>query len=353
MLVDINEILSLEQLPPIILLFGQEEFLIEEAYNKIINKFVSKDHNQYSFDEIDASEKDIIPEYVIDMASAVTMLNDKRIIAVKNFNEFYKGRLDKKKHAKSIVAKYFNEPNPDNSLIILATEKSIDGAAKKKGQMEKVISSAKFPYHILIEKHYCAEFPKVWENQLPRFIIDRFSSLNKRIDIDAANLLLSRVNPDIRQIINEIEKIDIYFADKPVINSKDINSIIGSSRNYNIFELQRVIGQKKTDKSLEIMYKMMSDSRQEMLIITMLTRYFMIIWKMYDLRNENFNKFQLAGKVGVSPAFIADYQNALNIYNDKELNSVFIHLADADEELKSSGADAITILQNMIIKITG
>lgn len=353
MIASINQILNLTELPPITLLYGQEDFLIEKAYHQITAKFLQNDPNHYNFEEIDASEKEIDINYIIDMVSSVPMLGGNRIITIKNFNEFFKGRLDKKKNAGAPIAKYFNNPNPSTNLILLAKEKSIDGAVKKQQQFDKAISAAKFPYHILLEKHLCVEFPKVWENELPKYVIEKFNELNKNIDLEAVNLLLSRTNPELRQLNNEIEKIDIFYNNKNEISADDINAVIGSSRSFNVFELQRAVGQKKLNDAIYILNQMMSESKQEMLIISMLTRYFIAVWKISELGKENLNKFQLAGKVGVSPAFIYDYQKAAKNYSQKELNRVFVVLADTDEELKSSSIDALSLLQNMLINIIG
>lgn len=354
MIVDFQQILNSEKLPPVVLLFGQEEFLIEEAYNKLIKKFIKNIGINESFEELDASEKEISADVVADMISSVSLLSSSRIIAVKYFNELYKGRLDKKKNLNMPLVRYLNNPNPDNVLILLAQEKSIDGATKKKNQLAKVISAAKFPYNILLEKHVCSEFPKVWENQMPAFIVKRFSELNKNIDPEAAKLLLSRINPDLRQISNEIDKVDIFYRDKSEINVNDINFLIGSSRNYNIFELQKALGLRKTDKAIFILHKMMEESKSEtpIIIVNMLARYFMVLWKINDLAKEYPNKFQLAGKAGLSPVFVDEYKNALNNFTEKELNRAFIHLADTDEMIKTSASDSLAILQNMIINIT-
>ncbi len=353
MLVDFQQILKSEKLPPVIMLFGQEEFLIEEAYNKLIKKFITNSNMRDSFDETDASEKGISADSIADMVSSVSLLSSSRIVAVKNFHELYKGRLDKKKNLNMPLVRYLNNPSPENVLIILAQEKSIDGATKKRSQLNKVISAAKFPYNIILEKHICAEFPKVWENQMPAFIVKRFAELNKKIDPEAAKLLLSRINPELRQIANEIDKVDIYYRDKEVINVNDINFLIGSSRNYNIFELQKQIGLKKSDKAIFILHKMMEESKSEtpIIIVNMLARYFMVLWKLNDLQKEYTNKFQLAGKAGLSPVFVDDYRAALNNFSEMQLNRAFIYLADADEMVKTSSSDSLAILQNMIINI--
>lgn len=350
-----SDVLTIDELPQVILIFGEEDYLIEELSKKIINKHNIRNGGKYQIEEYDAEEKEINIASIIDSASAVSMLEGDKLVLIKNFHNLFKGRLDKKKNSRHPFLKYLENPNPSTKIILTAKENSIKGASKaiQSNKLDSIIKKAKFPYHILLEKASCIEFPKVWDNQLPAWIIQRFEKKGKRIDNEAARYLLEKSNPDLRSLDNEIDKIDIYFKDKNAIDVNDVNKVTGASRSYNIFELQKAIGNKDLYNSLLILKKMLNESRQEMLIISMLTRYFSLIWKLKELKIENLNKFQLAGKLGVSPMFIADYQNAEKKYNNKELNKVFIVLADTDEELKSSNVNNLLIMQKMIINIIG
>ena len=96
---------------------------------------------------------------------------------------------------------------------------------------------------------------------------------------------------------------------------------------------------------------MLAADRQEMLIITMLTRFFTVLWKLSDEPATGKNHFQLAGAVGINPYFVAEYLSALKKYKPEELDRAFIALAEADSQLKSTGGSSIMILQKMLLSI--
>lgn len=356
MITDLNKILSMNELPPVIMIFGEEEFSADNAYREIIDKAVSNPQDDYELTEIDAQDKGQSLANLIDLCSSISMLGGKTLAAVKNFEKFFPGKLKKHTWEKSNFFKYLNNPNPDSILLIKCFDSSLQGFGRKlrksSSDPEKVIQRLKFPYNIIIQNYPCIEYSKVYENQMPDWIIKVFSSKNKNIDREAADYLLAQSNPDLRTLYNEIEKIDLYYPKKENINVSDINKLIGSSRSFNVFELQKAIGKRDAEKSILILKNMMAASSSEMLIITMLTRYFKKVWELSEHIGQIHNKFQLAGKVGISPMFIEDYKAALRSYEPAKLNSVFRVLTEADENLKTSKFDKFTIMQNMIIELT-
>ncbi len=127
--------------------------------------------------------------------------------------------------------------------------------------------------------------------------------------------------------------------------------IAGSNRANSVFELQNSIGRADLKKSLSILYNMLDNQRQEMLIITMLTRYFVAIWKLQEESAKTTNNAILAGKIGVTPFFLKDYTAAAKQFRPHQINNALIALCDADLQLKSTGSDNLLIMQNLITRI--
>jgi DNA polymerase-3 subunit delta len=96
---------------------------------------------------------------------------------------------------------------------------------------------------------------------------------------------------------------------------------------------------------------MLSHDRQEMLIITMLTRYFTALWKLMELSGRESNQYNLARSAGISYYFLGEYQKALRNYKPSELDRAFVALRSADRSLKTSSQSSIYIMQKMILSI--
>lgn len=340
--------------PPVVLMFGEEEFLLEEAYNKLVDAAVEKDTGAFNIDVLEGS--DTTPETIIEMASAFPMMAKRRVVAVKHFEKVSLGRGSKSEQS-SPLAKYFAAPSPTTLLILLAAVSDLNGLtaalgnARQKAKGEKKLKSAKFPYNILLEKCTWIEFPKLYERDIPSWVARRFKKQGREITPDACELLTAQAGTSLRDLHNEIEKILIYVRDKPKITRDDIMNLIGASKTYNIFELQKAVGLRDLSRSIEIMQRMLAVDRQELLIVTMLTRYFSILWKLSEARHLSRDTFELGKTVGVSPFFLPEYTAALDKYHVRHIENAFQALCNADLSIKTSSGESDITLQRMLTSI--
>ncbi len=348
----VDSIIKSGKVPSILLIFGEEEFLIEEAVAKLTKFLCPTELSLYDYDLLDG--EDTSQMVIAGKAQSYPMASERRVIVVKRFEKLFSGK-SKKPEKNSPLAAYFNNPSPMTVLVLAAQTDTLAGISNsiksiKLDNSDKQIEKAKFPYNVLLSKYEWIEFPKIYESNYPTWMNQRIKSFGKTIDPEALALLLAQTPPSLRDINNEIDKIVLYLQDRKNITLNDVTNIAGSSRAFNVFELQNAIGLKDLNKSLKILYNMLDGERQEMLIITMLTRYFLAIWKL----QEEFQKTQgpaLAGKIGVSPYFLKDYQAAAKKYNPAQINNAIISLCNTDLELKSSGSDNLLSMQSLITNI--
>ena len=355
MIESVEKLIKSGKFPPVILLFGEEELLIEEAYNKLISSLCKTPESRYDFEIFDGDGSDIMR--IIDSCSSFPFIAERRVVAVKNFDKIIEKKLPKKEAEKSPLARYLNEPLSQTILILLSGDNSLNGTAaamkkfKDKESADKKINSIKFPYNIILKKYGWIEFPRTYESQYPKWVTSRFKSHGKVIAADACELLVAHTNPSLRDLNNEIEKLLLFVQDRNKITKSDVAFISGSSKVYNIFELQKAMGARNLKDSLLILENMLSADSQEILILTMLLRYFVVIWKLIEEAPLASNNYQLAAKVGVNSFFINDYLSAIRNYSPSEIDRAFILLAETEEKLKSTQTDTLYLMQNMLIRI--
>lgn len=354
----VEKLLESNELPPIIFLFGEEEFLLEDAYNKLINHICPDENSRYDLEilDFDESKTSVAIENLVKNCNTLPFISPRRVVVVKRFEKAFSGRVSAKSDEYEKLQKYINNPQNTTCLIIRAEDEKLKGfsaakSGKGKSNLDKMIKDAKFPYSLLLEKHAWLEFPKVYESDLSSWVNRRFKELGKKIEPNAVELLIAQSNPNLRDINNEIEKLLLYIDDKNEITLEDVTFIVGSSRVNNIFELQKTIGKRRMGESLKIVENMLANERQEMLIMTMLTRYFMALWKLIEESGKTNNQFQLAGKVGINPYFVQEYLQALTFYSPAEIENAFLLLCETDEKLKSTSTDSLYLIQNMLVRI--
>lgn len=337
----------------ILLLIGNEDFLIEECYNNIISLLISDESDNFNFDVRSSGDLDI--EGLISIANSYPMMGDKRILVVKDFNKLFEKTDKKSKESYVKFEKYLNNPQKSTYLILLGAPSSINGISthnKTSEKYKKIAKSLKFPFDFLINNGFYKEFGELNVNNLLTWTKNKFEENKLQINSDALNYLIIQNNNSLRSLDNEINKICIYFMNNKdkVISIEDINYLSGSSSDYTIFDLQNAIGNKNLSKSIEILNKLQQNSNQGVFIVSVLTRYFITLFKLSEIDNPS-DKFSIAPKVGISPYFFDDYFGAMKKVGEEKIRLALKMLAEIDYKLKSTTEDETFLIQNLFIKI--
>jgi DNA polymerase-3 subunit delta len=294
---------------------------------------------------------------IIDVATTFPFMSERRVVIVKNFNKFFQGTRSKKIDNNHPLVRYIDSPPESTILIIQSFEDSLNGISndlanpKNQAKAEKKITGAKFPYNILLSKIDWIEFPRVYDNALPGWLMNRAKDLGKKIGREAADLLIAHLNPNLRDLANELEKLIIFSGDSKEISIDHVSKLVGVSKNFNVFELQKAVGERSSGRSIEIVENMLRNERSEVLITSMLTKYFITLAKIKDWESSISNKYELASKTGINAYFLNEYSNAARKYGQEDIDNAFIELAKADLGIKSTNASTLLIIQKCIIRI--
>ncbi len=339
--------------PNIIFIYGEEEFLIEKKFNELIWDFVNKYNATSDFDIFDSEKVELMT--VIDSCYSLPFLSEKRIVGVKNFEKYFTSSRKKKVDEQHPFVKYLRKPNPHTIFLISSYLEGYSGtlkdllSAKTKEKALKKIKSANFPYNVLFENAELIEIPKFYEKQIPNWIKSQLKG--KEIKPEALELLLLHTNPNLRDINNELEKLLLFTDSKKEITEEDVAAVVGISKEYNIFQLQKAIGNRDLHNSLLILNNMLTFDRQEILILTMLSRYFSILWQLKEYNHLELNKTSISTKLGINVYFLDEYLNASKKFEEDKLIDIFNHLYITDRLLKTSSTNSSILMQQLIIKI--
>lgn len=341
------------EIPNMLLLFGNEDFLIDECYENVISLLITDESDTFNFDVRSSGDLDI--DGLISIANSYPMMGDKRVLVVRDFNKLFDKTDKKSKETYVKFEKYLNNPQKSTYLILLGATTSINGISsygKTSEKYKKIAKSLKFPFDFLINNGFYKEFGELNVSNMLNWTKNKFEDNNLQINSEALNYLIVQNNNSLRSLDNEINKICIYFMnDKDkVISIEDINYLSGSSSDFTIFDLQKAIGNKNLSKSIEILNKLQQNSKQGVFIVSVLSRYFITLFKLSDVDNPS-DKFSIAPKIGISPYFFDDYFSAMKKIGEEKIELALKMLAEIDYKLKSTTDDETFMIQNLFIKV--
>ena len=355
MLIDsLNKTLSdTKKLPPALLIYGEEEFLREEAYHRVLHALMPDGQSHHDMEIVDADS--VNESHIVDMADAFPFISEKKIIIVKQADKLFGGRASKKKDAKSPLLNYLQSPQPTTFLLLTGQFSSMSGlksASKNPKQSEKakkILGSLPFPLNAILDLIPALECAKVSERELASWTNTRLAEHGKSITQEAAEYLITNAGLSLRDIANELEKLMLFAPERKQYTEEDVLGLVGSSRIYNVFELQKAIGRGDAAKSVEIVYHMLNTDGNAIMIISMLLRYFSALFRLTDAQAQGGNPYELAKIVGVNAYFLPEYQSALRHFPPMKLAKAMYLLRNADLTLKSSSQSPTIVLQTLVI----
>jgi DNA polymerase-3 subunit delta len=132
------------------------------------------------------------------------------------------------------------------------------------------------------------------------------------------------------------------------INSDQVQSNIGISKEFNVFELQDALSKKDVLKSNQIINYFIANPKENpfQLVLSTLYSYFNKVLLYHFVQDKN--KFNVAKELGVNPFFAEGYIRAGQNYSTIKLKQIFYYLRECD--VKSKGVDNPSLTYGDLLK---
>jgi len=315
---------------PIYFFMGEEPYYIDKLTEYIEDNILSEDEK--GFNQMVLYGKDVSIEEVISNAKRYPMMADKQVVIVKEAQELSRN-IEK-------LESYAENPQPTTVLVFAYKYKTLD----KRKKVTKLLEKAGLVY----------ESKKLYENQVADWIKRVLSGKGYTIEPKAAAMLVEFLGNDLSRISNELDKLTIILPKGSTITSKAIEDNIGISKDYNIFELRKAIGERDQLKAYKIAEYFAQNPKDNPLVMTtgLVFGFFSQLLQYHGLKDKN--PGNAAKVLKVNPYFIKDYDIALRNYPMKKVSSIVGFLRDIDVKSKGVGANAIPqadLLKEMLVKI--
>jgi len=313
---------------PVYLLYGEEDFLVDQALGGILDAALGGGDRGFNLDVMRGGDDDA--RDIIARASSFPMMADRRVVVVRDADKM-SGREPE------FVASYVDHPLSSTCLVLVATKPDF----RKK------------PFSTLRKAGGAVEFKRLYDNQVSSWITDRLRQAGRRIEPEAAKLLAAYAGTSLREVNNELDKLSILAGDQKEITEDDVSAVVGMSREFSIFELQRALGRRQTARAVSIIDRMLGAGERVPAIIASLTTYFVTLWKLHDMRRRGVSPGDQAAVARVNPFFMKEYIEALEATTAADCERAFLHLAQVDEVTKSSSMDTRQVMLTMVIRLCG
>ena len=160
---------------------------------------------------------------------------------------------------------------------------------------------------------------------------------------------LHRVDNNLYNLSNEIEKIAAYTAGREEITIADIDAVCPAYLQNHIFQMVDAVGVGDTDKALKLYNELIELKEAPSYILYMLIRHFNILLQIGSMGNAPKN--QVASKIGISPYFVGNYQRQSSRFSGKQLKQALDNSLETEQKFKTGVLDDQIGVELLLIEL--
>ena len=323
---ELSRKLQSNQLPAVIFLCGQEPYLIQQAALSIRQAVLSAEDDV--FNDSQFYGKEATAGNILEVAMTYPVFAEKRLVTIKDAHQLPATELEK-------LLPYLQDPVPETCLLFIAGK--IDSRRKFIQQLKK--------------SDFLVEFKPLTDRELPQYIRNHLNQRDIKISADAIDLFCSMVDGNLHEIHSELDKLLTYIGTTSLIDIVDVQAVVSRGRAENIFELGNAVGRGDIAKALTLVMRLSASGEAPLKVLSLLVLHFRRLWKVRELQVQKRPANEIAKIAGVPPFVVDGLMQQGKKFSRKDFIRAHELFLEADLAMKSSGANAEALLENLILNL--
>lgn len=325
------------QFQPVYFLQGEEPYYID-VVTDLIEKMALPEADR-SFNQAVIYGKDVNVAGVLGQAKRFPMMAERTVVIVKEAQTIVD--LEQERSWPFLEA-YLKNPLASTVLVLCYKHKTLDSRKK----LGKLLAGKEAHSTVLMTSK------KLYDSQVPAWLTAHVRGLGQQITGQATALLAEYIGADLSRLANEIDKLVLNLKPGQAIDEELVQRLVGISKEYNIFELQKALVQRDVLRANRILGYFAANPKANPLIPN-LTLLFGFFSKLLVLHQAGPNPPDGVFKsLGIVNSFAQkEYQQALKAYPAARVIDL-IHLirrADAQSKgIESGSMDEGEILRELV-----
>jgi DNA polymerase-3 subunit delta len=314
---------------PIYWLEGEEPYFIDMVTNYAENYILSK--SEASFNLTVFYGRDADWGTVVNACMRYPMFAERQVVLLKEAQ-----------HMKEIekLENYVAKPLVSTIFVVSYKDKKVDGRTKFS--------------RLLKEKGELLSTKKLYDSQLPEWSAQMIQQHGLSINQKALALLVDHIGNDLSRLQNEIEKLSVNLKDRKNITEEDIETFIGVSKEFNVFELQDAIAQKNLAKAIRIIQYFAANPKAApiQLMLPTLYSYFSKVYSIFGMEIKS--EQSLIPVFSKNPFAAKQALQACNNYGYNGVEKILLLLHHYNLKsigINDSGTVDADLLKELVVKI--
>ncbi|MEK8179501.1 DNA polymerase III subunit delta [Flavobacterium buctense] len=299
---------------PIYFLMGEEPYYIDRITEYLEHNLLTEEEK--GFNQMVLYGRDTTIEDIVSNAKRYPMMAERQVVIVKEAQDLSRTIEN--------LESYALNPQPTTVLVMAYKYKTLD----KRKKLVKTIDKMGLVY----------ESKKLYENQVGQWITRVLQGRGYSIEPKANAMLVAFLGNDLSRIANELTKLEIILPKGSAITPHHIEENIGFSKDFNVFEFRKAIGEGNQFKAYQIANYFSQNQKDNPMVVVnaQVFSFFSALLLYHGLKDKS--PTNVARVLKVNPYFVNDYIGAARNYPMKKISSIVATLRNVDVKGKGVGA---------------
>ena len=331
--------LKADNFPPVLFLYGPEEYLTDWAAGSLIKRYVRP--GAESLDYVKLSD-DCSTAELLEAAGTFSMFSEKRVVWAKDFLSLTVANPKGYTSAdRDRILDYINNPNEQTVLIFSAAE------PEDKSELVKALKKNCKTYF----------FDKLDYGELAAFAEKRFRSAGVTIARDTLKYMLDETgyfNKEteyrIFNLENDIKKI-IAYSDGKKVTEEDVSATLNGDMDTFVFNFLDAVSSNRKDTAFELLHNILSSGNEVFNIIGVLVNHFELMLEVKEFKEEGLGPAAITSKLKVHEFRVKKAIAFAEKFTVEKLRSILSQLYETDRNIKTGALEQNLALELLVGRI--
>lgn len=313
---------------PVYVVAGKDTALVNKNCRELLDELLKGEDRTTALLKGDSS--DISGADVLDELRTLPFLAKKRVVYIQNAEDFVSENRE-------LLEKYFQRPS-STGVLVLAVK-----SWRSNTRLAKIVDKVGQTVRV-------AE-PKPWE--IPDMLVaEAKKRYGKKLDKQAAELLVEMAGDNLAVIYSELEKMVLYVGDETMISADKVGQLVGNNRFFNVFAVIDSATRRQPAKAVErlrIMFE--EDKSTEYTSVGAFAYHFRKMFQAKAMLDKGVAEFEAAKRAKVF-GNRKQFFNQLRRMSLKQTGDFISKLAEIDYQIKTGQANARVAIEQLVLQLS-
>lgn len=321
---------------PVLFLCGPEKYLIDESLKDIRRKFLGESENDFDFFFCEGDNADF--NIFLETCFQVPLFAEKKLVYAANpgFLTGKKDALGEKQISR--LEEYIKKPNPSTLLVI-----SLDSFPDMRQKVFKLLSGPG-------TRKY--DFDYLKPRELEKWIVGRFRKEKKKPDRGTVEKLVFAGSSGLYFLDSEIEKILLYSMETSEIRVKDVEKLISSNPQLNVFALTDRICDRRGEEALEIFRNNLALGEPPDKTLALLATHFRRLLLVSDLSERGWGESRIISHLKMNRYYYAKLYRQVSGKDTVSLSGALKEILRVQSFMRSSLGSPPELMEELVMRLS-